>query len=392
MTPNSCSESLEPSISASTSFVVMSSRGSPRRFSPSCRPYSIRSSENGLENGSLRSSGSLSATSATFSGPTTSGSVLPRILSPSSMISFRSSTGRPMMSEKTHIGISSATEWTQSNSSSANARAEDVPREPADALLVGVHDARREALVDERAQPRVRGRVGVDHRPSRLELLRRQVLQRRAAELGRERLPVLRHREDVVVARQRPEPASVLLRLPVQRRVPAQEREPVVRHPLLPDVEVGEVDVVERPGRRATGRERSPRGRRSPGRGRRARAAASAATGGGARRTSSAPPVLARLVDRERIERRRREDVPRAHVELRAVARADDHAAVELAVGERALLVRAGVVERDPARRRPADAHRAAARPRPAGAAPSGASSAGPTSCQASDCHHCAGR
>jgi len=48
MTPNSCSESLEPSISASTSFVVMSSRGSRRRCSPSCLPYSIRSSENGL--------------------------------------------------------------------------------------------------------------------------------------------------------------------------------------------------------------------------------------------------------------------------------------------------------------------------------------------------------
>ena len=70
--------------------------------------------------------------------------------------------------------------------------------------------------------------------------------------------------------------------------------------------------------------------------------------------------LLPRLVDRQRVERGRREDVAGAHVELRAVARADDHAAVELALGERALLVRAGVVERDPARRRPADADGAA--------------------------------
>ena len=239
--------------------------------------------------------------------------------------------------------------------------AEDVPRQPADALLVGVHDARREALVDERAEPRVRGRVGVDHRPSRLELLRRQVLQRRAAELGRERLPVLRHREDVVVARQRPEPASVLLRLPVQRRVPAQQREPVVRDPLLPDVEVGEIDVVEDEIiERGAGHRRLARGglgdvvvacvHRRLGERRRPEADEQRAS------------LLARLVDRERVERGRREDVSRAHVELRAVARADDHAAVELAVGERALLVRAGVVERHPARRRPADAHRAAVR------------------------------
>ena len=34
----------------------MSSCGSCRRASPSLRPYSIRSSENGLENGSIRSS------------------------------------------------------------------------------------------------------------------------------------------------------------------------------------------------------------------------------------------------------------------------------------------------------------------------------------------------
>ena len=57
----------------------------------------------------------------------------------------------------------------------------------------------------------------------------------------------------------------------------------------------------------------------------------------------------ARLVDRQRLERGRAEDVTGAEVELRRVARAHDHPAVELAVGERALLVRAGVLERDPA-------------------------------------------
>ena len=57
----------------------------------------------------------------------------------------------------------------------------------------------------------------------------------------------------------------------------------------------------------------------------------------------------ARLVDRQRLERRRAEDVTGAQVELRRMARAHDHPAVELAVGERALLVRARVLERDPA-------------------------------------------
>ena len=191
--PNSCSESREPSSSASTSFVVMSSCGSRRRASPSSRPYAIRSSENGLENGSLRSSGSRSASSATFSSPTTSGSVLPRILSPSSMISRRSSTGSPMISENTHIGISAATDSTQSNASCSNACARMPRARPRIRSSYAVHHTRREALVDEPPHPRVRRRVGVDHRLPRLELLGGQVLQRGAAELGRERLPVLRH-------------------------------------------------------------------------------------------------------------------------------------------------------------------------------------------------------
>jgi hypothetical protein len=43
------------------------------------------------------------------------------------MISFLSSTGRPMISEKTHIGISAATASTQSNDSRSNA-ASRIPR------------------------------------------------------------------------------------------------------------------------------------------------------------------------------------------------------------------------------------------------------------------------
>ena len=64
--------------------------------------------------------------------------------------------------------------------------------------------------------------------------------------------------------------------------------------------------------------------------------------------------LLTRLVDGERVERRRGQHVPGAHVELGAVARADDDVLVQLAIRERALLVRAGVVEGDPAAGRPA--------------------------------------
>ena len=63
-----------------------------------------------------------------------------------------------------------------------------------------------------------------------------------------------------------------------------------------------------------------------------------------------------RLEDRQRLERRRAEHVAGAKVELRRVAGADDDVALELAVRERALLVRAGVLERDPAGRRAAEA------------------------------------
>ena len=72
------------------------------------------------------------------------------------------------------------------------------------------------------------------------------------------------------------------------------------------------------------------------------------------------------LVNRQRVEGRGREDIAGADVELGAVARADDYRAVELAVGERALLVRAGVVEGDPTAVDPAEANRPAARLDPA--------------------------
>ena len=68
-----------------------------------------------------------------------------------------------------------------------------------------------------------------------------------------------------------------------------------------------------------------------------------------------------RLVDRQRLERGRRQHVARPHVELGAVTGADHDRAVELASGERALLVRARVVERDPLVFEPRDAHRSPA-------------------------------
>ena len=172
----------------------------------------------------------------------------------------------------------------------------------------------------------------------------------------------------------------------MERRVPAQEREPVVRDALLPHVEVGQVDVVEDEvverragdGRLADdglGDVVLPRVQRLLGERRRREAHVQGAA------------LLPRLVDRQRIERGRREDVSGAHVELRAVARADDHAAVELALRERALLVRAGVVERHPARRRAAKADRAALDLDPP-QRPRGASAAAPISCQASGLAH----
>ena len=82
--------------------------------------------------------------------------------------------------------------------------------------------------------------------------------------------------------------------------------------------------------------------------------------GGGRREADEQPALLLlRLVDRQRVERGRAEDVTGADLELRPVARADDDGAVELSVGERALLVRARVLERDPAVGGTADADEA---------------------------------
>ncbi len=295
----------------------------------------------------MRSFGSRSARSTTYSSPTTSGSVLPRILSPSSMISRRSSTGRPMISEKTHIGISAATDSTQSNSSRSNAvvripRARPRIRSSYVLITRGV-----KPLLTSAAHPRVRRRIRVEHRLPRLELLVGEVLERRPAELARERLPVLRDRDDVVVAGEGPEAVALDLGLPEHGRVAAQEGEPVVRHALLPRVEVGEVDVVER---QALERRRGDGDRAGLLVGHVVVARVGCLLGIRWRRQphEERAGVLARLVDRERLEGRRRQHVARPHVELRSVARAHHDGAVELALGERALLVRAGVVERDP--------------------------------------------
>ena len=184
--------------------------------------------------------------------------------------------------------------------------------------------------------------------------------KRRPAELVGERLPVLRDRDDVVVARDRPVAAALDLGLPEDRCVAAEEREPVVRHAALPGVEVVEVDVVERePVERRAGNGCGS-GVRTETWSSRAWAAASAA-GGGESRTRSVPSSAARLVDRQRLERGRGEHVARPHVELRAVTGADHDRAVELASGERALLVRARVVERDPLVFEPRDADRSPA-------------------------------
>jgi len=79
----------------------------------------------------------------------------------------------------------------------------------------------------------------------------------------------------------------------------------------------------------------------------------------GGRRRGEPHLQLARLdpclEDRQRLERRWAEDVAGAEVELRCVTGTDDHALLELAVGERAVLVRAGVLKGDPAVGRPAE-------------------------------------
>ena len=200
--------------------------------------------------------------------------------------------------------------------------------------------------------------------------------------------------DDVVVAGERPEAAALLLGLPedAARRGAAGRASRTARRS-LPHVEVGEVDVVERRGRRATapatvaargdlvGHVVVARVRRLVGRRRRREPHEERAA------------LLARLVDRQRLERRRREHVARPDVELRAVARADHDGPVELALRERALLVRARVVERDPRAVEPADADGPPAGLDPPEGALRQRRSAGPTSCQLAVLRsRCAGR
>ena len=187
--PNSCSERREPSTSASTSLVVMSSRGLGRRASPSLVPYSISSSENGLENGSSRSSGSwqcalLDELLAHDLGVGVAEDLVAELDDQPPVLDGQAHD----LGEDPHRDLRGDVLDPVELLPLERLR-EDAPGEGADPLLVGVDDARREALVDERAQPRVRRRVGVDHRLPRLDLLRRQVLERRAAGLGASRSP-----------------------------------------------------------------------------------------------------------------------------------------------------------------------------------------------------------
>src|SRR5262249_23269541 len=152
------------------------------------------------------------------------------------------------------------------------------------------------------------------------------------------RAVVLRSGDDVVVAAERPEAAAVRLVLPVKRRVTAEHGEPLVRDALDPALEVGEVDLIE-----AHAFDRRP----PPGGGARYGLRPDGAVG---RREADLERALVRanLVDRQRLEGGRREDVAGVEVELRAVAGTDDDVPVEVAARERALLVRAGAVEGDP--------------------------------------------
>ena len=287
-----------------------------------------------------------------------------------------------MISEKTHIGMLGRDRLDPVELASPDGGLEDVAREGADPLLVRVHDARCEALVDERAHARVRGRVGVDHRAARRELLRRQILERGAAELRREGLPLLGDPHDVLVARDHPEARPLVLGLPVERCIAAEQGEPVVGDALAPT----------RRGR--SGRRRRARARRARGPGPSAPRTAVAATASPERalavrrrRRSEAdeerPAVLARLVDRQRLERGRCHHVAGADVELRPVARADHHLAVELAP-LRASTPRACTCRRTRASRSPVRARQTAVPPTSTRrSVPSGSSPAAPTSCQA---------
>ena len=170
------------------------------------------------------------------------------------------------------------------------------------------------------------GSVSIIER-ARRELDRRQILERGAAELRREGLPLLGDPHDVLVARDHPEARPLVLGLPVERCIPAEQGEPVVGDAPLPHVEVGQVDVVEREPVEGWARNRRLRGCRSPHRTSEPRRLPPR----GSESDEQRPAVLARLVDRQRLERGRRHHVAGADVELRPVARADHHLPVELA-------------------------------------------------------------
>ena len=198
---------------------------------------------------------------------------------------------------------------------------EDPAREAADPLLVRVDDPRREALVDEPAHPRVRRRVGVEHRLACLELLGRQVLERRPSELRRERLPVLRDLDDVVVARERPEALpsrSGCQNTGASRRRSASQSYGTPRSQTSRSAR--STSSSERPSSDgpATVTERACRGDVVVARVRGLRPRPAAVKAG-----REARRLLARLVDRKRLERGRRQHVACADVELRAMTRAD---------------------------------------------------------------------
>ena len=107
---------------------------------------------------------------------------------------------------------------------------QDVAGDVADPVLVLADPAGREALRADRAELRVPGRVGLEHRLPDLELLVVELLQGDGAELRRVGPPVHVDRGQVVVAGDRPE-AGVRrpLRMPEDRVLGAQVIEPARR-------------------------------------------------------------------------------------------------------------------------------------------------------------------
>ncbi len=137
---------------------------------------------------------------------------------------------------------------------------EELARQLPNEVLVGIDRAWREELADDAAEARVLGRVGLEHRPARLELVRLELLDRDVAELGGEGADVAMDRDEVVVPGHHPE-AVVWRRLgvPEDGLVGAEPVEVLERDALDERVGAREVDSrrVELPYRHA----RIPRGR-----------------------------------------------------------------------------------------------------------------------------------